>query len=91
MMIRRADDVVFRELAAEGGGVLLRLDDGQYHGLNAMGCVIWELVGEGIAMDQLINEVRSAVDPAPDQLAAEVEAFVAALVERRLLIDESQE
>jgi len=29
--------VVYRDLAAEEGGVLLHLDSGQYHGLNALG------------------------------------------------------
>jgi hypothetical protein len=42
-VIRRNPRVVSRELAAEGGAVLLHLESGAYHGLNETGILIWSL------------------------------------------------
>lgn len=91
MKVRQADNVVFRELASEDEGVLLRLDNGQYHGLNRFGCVIWEMVGDGTSLDTLIAELGSQLESVPERLESEVEAFVTALVSRGLLTVDNQE
>ena len=91
MKVQHAENVVFRELASEEEGVLLRLDNGQYHGLNRLGCVIWQLVGDGTTLDNLIAELRPQLESVPERLEAEVEAFVSALVARGLLAVDGQE
>lgn len=83
--IRRNDRVVFRELAGDEGGVLLHLDSGAYHGLNAIGTVIWDLIGDGSSFGTLVDTVRASLTDAPDALEADVTAFIEDLVERDLL------
>lgn len=83
--IRRNDRVVFRELAGDEGGVLLHLDSGAYHGLNAIGTVIWDLIGDGSSFGTLVDAVRARLTDAPDALEADVTAFIEDLVERDLL------
>ena len=76
---------VFRELADDVGGVLLHLDSGAYHGLNATGTLIWNLIGDGSTLGDLLSGLRSRIADAPADLEGDVEDFVQDLVERGLL------
>lgn len=84
--LRRNPDVAFRELAEGEGGVLLHLVSGNYHGVNDVGALIWELVdGEKTSAD-LVEAIRQRVDDPPLSLDADVANFIAALRERELVI-----
>ena len=85
VLIRRSEQVAFRELAGEAGAVLLRLDNGQYHGLDSIGRLVWELIGEGITMENLVESLRDHVEDPPATLADEIEQFVDELAERGLV------
>lgn len=84
-IIRRNDRAVFRELADNEGGVLLHLDSGAYHGLNAVGTLIWDLIGDGSSLGTLVDAVRARLTDPPDALEADITAFIEDLVERDLL------
>ncbi len=84
--IRRSDRAVFRELTEDEGGVLLHLDSGAYHGLNAMGTLIWGLIGDGSPLLDLVEQVRAGLSDPPAELEADVTAFINDLVERDLLV-----
>jgi hypothetical protein len=84
-VIVRNPRVAYRKLAEGGGAVLLNLDTSAYHGLNQTGSAIWEAVGEGKAIDELVPEVASNFDDAPPSMPAEVTAFIEDLLERDLL------
>ena len=84
-VIRRNPQVVYRELAGEGGAVLLHLDSGAYHGLNETGILIWSLIDGERTFDQLVADVREQLDDPPDDLAAETERFLADLRARDLI------
>jgi hypothetical protein len=84
--IQRNPRVEFRKLAEGGGAVLLHLDTAAYHGLNEVGALIWEEVGEGVRLEELVSRVRSHVTDAPHSLSDEVAAFVRDLLERDLLV-----
>lgn len=86
LTIRVAEDVAYRELAGEGGAVLLRLDTGQYHGIDLVGRLVWELIGEGTTLDDLVRLLRAEVVEAPDSLESEIEHFVRDLAARGLLV-----
>jgi hypothetical protein len=86
LVIRRNPRVQARKLAGSGGAVLLNLDTAAYHGVNETGWIIWDTVGDGIPFGQLLPEVEARIEDGPDTLDQEVEAFVAALLERHLLI-----
>ena len=81
--IRRNPQVVYRELAG-GGGVLLHLESGAYHGLNETGSLIWDLV-DGERASRRCRGLRQRLDDAPDDLGAETERFLADLRERDLI------
>ena len=84
-VIRRNPQVVYRELAGEGGAVLLHLDSGAYHGLNETGILIWSLIDGERTFDQLVADVREQLDDPPDDLGAEMERFLADLRARDLI------
>lgn len=83
--IRRNPQVVYRELAGEGGGVLLHLESGAYHGLNETGSLIWDLIDGERDFAALVADLREQLDDAPDDLDAETERFLADLRERDLI------
>ena len=88
--IRRADRAVYRELSGEAGAVILHLDTGAYHGINDVGRLIWEAIGEGASLAHLFQAVRSQTEGFPPGVDEEVEEFVNALAVRALLtIDQS--
>lgn len=85
MFVRHADSVAYRDLSGAGGAVLLRLDTGQYHGIDPVGRLVWELIGDGTTLDDLLHSLRSEVDDAPDTMDSEIEQFLLELVERGLV------
>ena len=88
--VRRNERAVFRPLAEGEGGVLLHLDSGAYHGLNEVGTLIWDLIGEGSSIADLIDGVGSRLAETPPELASDVTAFIDDLVNRELLILEDE-
>lgn len=83
---RKNPQVVYRELADEGG-VLLHLETAQYHGVNETGLAIWELLdGERTVADVVAN-LRASLDEAPDALEGDVVEFLRALSARGLAVD----
>ena len=66
--------------------MLLHLESGEYHGLNEIGCRIWELVdGERTAAD-VIEVIRAEVDDPPAALDEDVTGFIEAMRERDLIL-----
>lgn len=84
-VIARNPRVEYRKLAEGGGAVLLNLDTAAYHGLNQTGSMIWETVGEGKPLGQVVPEVTALFEDAPPALSQEVTTFIEDLVERDLL------
>lgn len=84
--VRRNPRVVFRELSGDGGGaVLVHLDTGAYHGLNAVGMVLWELLAEARTVAELEAWLAERVTDVPDTAGADLAAFVADLHARDLV------
>jgi hypothetical protein len=84
-MIIRNPRVEYRKLADEGGAVLLNLDTAAYHGLNQTGSMIWETVGDGKPLGEVVPQVAALFEDAPPALGQEVTLFIEDLVERDLL------
>ena len=83
--ISKGPRVVFRELTADEGGVLLHLDSGQYHRLNQMGCTIWGLIDGARTVTDLAEEVRRVAVDAPPNLMEDVQKFLEGLLARDLI------
>jgi hypothetical protein len=84
-IIRRNDRAAFRALTENEGGVLLHLDSGAYHGLNPIGTLIWNLIGEGAKLSDVVGAVRIKLTDPPADLQADIETFIHDLAERDLL------
>lgn len=84
-MIIRNPRVEYRKLADGGGAVLLNLDTAAYHGLNQTGSMIWETVGDGKPLGEVVPQVAALFEDAPQALSQEVTLFIEDLVERDLL------
>jgi hypothetical protein len=81
----RGQRVVFRELGADEGGVLLHLDSGQYHRLNRMGCTIWGMIDGMRTVTDLAEEVHKVALDAPAHLREDVHQFLEGLLARDLI------
>lgn len=79
----RNPQVVYRDLANEEGGLLLHLESGEYHGVNATGFAIWELI-DGTRTISEISDALSEQGEAGD-LVAEVSRFLEELQQRDLV------
>jgi hypothetical protein len=84
-VLRPSPDVVFRELDAES--VVLDLSSGRYFGLNAVGTRVWQLIGEGQAVDRLIKTVAGEYDADETTIARDVLALLEDLKTRGLIVE----
>jgi hypothetical protein len=82
--LRKSPQVAYQDL--HDGGVLLHLESGQYHGLNEMGCLIWDLVDGERTLGDLVAELRIRLEDAPPGLEADIADFVRDLRARRLIL-----
>jgi len=83
--VARGPRVVYRELSADEGGVLLHLDSGQYHRLNPMGCTIWGILDGARTVTDLVEEVRKVATDAPANLMEDIQQFLDGLLARDLI------
>lgn len=86
--VRRNPQVAARELSEGEGGVLLHLESGQYHGVNRIGLVIWELLEAPQSVRKVVDAVRDRVEEPPPQLERDVIAFLTSVHERDLVVVE---
>ena len=84
--VRRGDRVAFRAYGDSSGGVLLDLETSLYFGVNAVGALVWELIGSGNEISRIVEEMHSKLGDPPRDLADDVDQFLAELEERRLVI-----
>lgn len=84
--VRRGDRVAFRAYGDRSGGVLLDLETSLYFGVNAVGALVWELIGSGNEISRIVHEMHSQIDDPPKNLADDVDQFLAELEERRLVV-----
>ncbi|HJQ96538.1 MAG TPA: PqqD family protein [Acidimicrobiia bacterium] len=83
--VRRGDRVAFRAYGDSSGGVLLDLETSLYFGVNAVGALVWELIGSGNEISRIVEEMHSKIDDPPKDLADDVDQFLTELEERRLV------
>jgi predicted metal-dependent hydrolase len=84
--VRQSPDVVARELSPAEGGVLLHVETAQYHGLNPVGLLIWELIDGERTVTEVVEAVRARLEEAPPQLEDEVLSFLNDVHERGLVV-----
>jgi hypothetical protein len=85
-----AKQIKLREGAAswreiDGETILLDLDSSKYLGLNRAGTVLWPAIVHGASRDELVARLMAEFDLESDRAERDVDAFIAACRERRLL------
>ena len=83
---RKNPNAAFRALAVGEGGVLLHLESGEYHGINEVGCLIWNLIDGERSVADLVEAVRGEVEEPPPELADDVNRFISDMRDRDLLV-----
>jgi hypothetical protein len=86
--VSQSPQVVARELSPEEGGVLLHLETAQYHGVNPVGLLIWELLDGQRTVGEVVEAVRAQVVDAPAGLEGDVLQFLNDVHERSLVVVE---
>jgi hypothetical protein len=81
----RNENVAFRRLAAGEGGVLLHLESGEYHGINEVGCLIWELLDGERTVEAVAVALQDDIEDPPPDLVDEVVVFLDSLRARGLV------
>ena len=70
--------------------VVLDLDDGQYYGLNSVGTRLWQLLSQGASLSAICNALVAEFEVGRDEVRADVDAFLAELIEKGLVILEEE-
>jgi hypothetical protein len=86
VIFRRNDRVEYRALEGEGG-VLLHLDTANYHGVNQVGSLVWDLL-DGRPFAALVAELQERLEGVPPTFEAEIAAFLEDLSARELVVQE---
>jgi Coenzyme PQQ synthesis protein D (PqqD) len=81
--IKRNPKVVHRPLAE--GGVLLHLDSGQYHSVDEVGLLVWDLLDGEQTFEGLLEELRARLAEPPAGLEEEIDSFLDGLLSRDLI------
>jgi hypothetical protein len=84
--LNRNPQVVSRGLGSTQGSVLLHLESGQYHGLNEIGAVIWDLLDGTRTLGDVQAEVRRRVSDPPARLEDDVAKYLEGLHDRQLIV-----
>ncbi len=82
--IKRSPQVAAHGLGERDGGVLLHLKSGQYHGVDGVGWIIWNLLDGSRSVVELVDELRLQFPDGPVQLNEDIRSFVRSLLERSL-------
>lgn len=83
--IKRDEEVVYRDLAAGEGAVLLHVGSGAYHGLNATGSLIWSLIDGERTRDDIVRDLREQLEDPPSGIERDVDQFLDDLRRRKLI------
>ena len=83
--LRISDAAVVRDL--DGESVILNIESGIYFGLDRIGTRVWQLIEAHGDVDAVVRVMEHEYDADPQTLRADAEALVAALIEKRLIIE----
>jgi hypothetical protein len=82
-LVRTAENLTVADLSGEAA--ILDRASGRYFGLNEVGARVFVLAQSPLAVDELVSQISSEYDVAPEQLRDDVIAFISTMVENRLM------
>lgn len=83
MEVSIPEQVLFRDL--EGESVLLHLGSGLYFGLDEIGTLIWNLLGDGHSLKEIEKRILSEYDVSLEEVQNDVRRIVKELTQNGLL------
>lgn len=83
-VLNQSPDVVYRDLDADEGGVLLHMQTGGYFSVNPVGRDVWNLIDGRRTLADVVAALREQHPDATDAAQDDVLAFAAAITERGL-------
>ena len=83
MIVSKSSATAWRII--EGEAVIISLDTKIFRGLNAVGSRVWELIDGRRNVDEIVTQIVGEFEVAPEVAARDVGAFVAELLEKRLV------
>jgi hypothetical protein len=81
--IQPVEDVVAASVDDEM--ILLHVPSGIYYGLDAVGARTWQLLGEGVDEELLIEQLLSEYDVPPSRLRSDLGGFISELESKGLV------
>lgn len=81
--IHRSSEVLFQDVGGEA--VLLDLASETYFGLNPVGTRIWQLIGEGSALQAIRDTLVAEYDAPPEQIESDLLMLAAQLCDAGLV------
>ncbi len=84
-LLRRREGMMTADM--NGTTVMMDIATGKYYNLGEVGGRIWELLEEPASVAELIARLTTEYDVTPAQCRADIEPFLAKLLERGLLVD----
>jgi hypothetical protein len=79
-IISRHPDMLSAEIGGEA--VMMSIEKGAYFGLNPVATRIWDLIEQPKTVAELIDVINEEYDVEPAQCEADVQGFVADMIER---------
>jgi len=78
-----SSDVAWRKVDEEA--VILNLKSSVYYSLNEVGTRIWELIGEGCELDEIVITIADEYDTSEKKVKKDVEKFIKQMKKEKLL------
>jgi hypothetical protein len=75
----------------DGEAVIINLSNGTYYSLENVGAHVWELLGKGLPIARIVEDVATHYDVTREQAAADVQQLVDELIAEKLLIPASDD
>ena len=80
---KRKDAIATTQM--DGETVMMDVDQGKYFGVSGSGSLLWDLLEEAQHVDELTARMCAAYDVEPNVARADVEAFLALLLDKQLI------
>jgi hypothetical protein len=65
--------------------VMMSIERGNYYGLNPVAADIWRIIGKGVSIGGICDQLATEYEVTPEECTSEVMAFISKLLEERLV------
>jgi len=73
----------------DGEVVIINLDNGSYYSMNNAGAVIWDLLGAGMPVEQIVEVIARSYSGDPREIETGVTALVEKLQQESLIVSDN--